>query len=377
MTGGTAGVRVVSHAAEWTPAVLAFNARVLERGGWGFYPDPECEWLPRRPDARVWREFHLAVDGSGEVRGAFALKPQPWWIDGREVMVADHQGPMSEGAVEPRWAPLALRLAREMRRLQPLLYSWGHGGDQTNMVQLLARLGWLMHATPLCVHVRRPYRFLRQSRYLRTSRSRALALDLLAWSGVGALGIAGYQHIFALAAGPGTGIEAEPFEVFGEWSDALWERCRPHYAALAVRDAAVMNALLPEGRWPPAIKLRVRHGNETIGWAAVMNTRFTDDARFGSLQVGSLIDCLAEPRHSTAVALAAKRFLVSQDVDLIVSNQAHPSWISALARCGFAVMPGRRLFAVSPALQALLQPWTTVRHGLHLTNLDGHGPHSL
>ncbi len=42
-----------------------------------------------------------------------------------------------------------------------------------------------------------------------------------------------------------------------------------------------------------------------------------------------------------------------------------------------AVLPGKRLFAASPALRAALEPWERVSCGLHLTNLDGHGPHAL
>jgi hypothetical protein len=371
-------VRIVRHAEAWRHAVIEYNERVRPRGGWTFYADPECDWLPQAANARVWREYHLAVDAGGAVRGGFALKPQPWLINGQLATVADYMGPMSEGAVEVRWRPLALRMVREMMQRQPLLYSWGHGRFPGPMVEILPRLGWLVHQTPLCVYVHRPFRFLRESRYLRTSLPRALALDALAFSGLGAAGFAAYQRGRAVGtAWAQRGVDGEEFASFESWADALWEGCRSHYAALAVRDAEIMNALLPSGRWPKAMRLRVRRAGETIGWAAVMDTQFERDERFGALRVGSVIDCLALPRDSAAVVLAAKRFLLERRVDLIVSNQSHPAWVAAFAACGFLVAPERRLFAASPALRERLQPWTEVQRGLHLTNLDGHGPHLL
>jgi hypothetical protein len=51
--------------------------------------------------------------------------------------------------------------------------------------------------------------------------------------------------------------------------------------------------------------------------------------------------------------------------------------VSAFASNGFIVAKDRRIFAASPALARQLEPWTSTRLGLHLTNLDGHGPHLL
>jgi len=42
-----------------------------------------------------------------------------------------------------------------------------------------------------------------------------------------------------------------------------------------------------------------------------------------------------------------------------------------------AVLPDKRMFAPSPALRALLEPFDETARGLHLTNMDGHGPMAL
>ena len=73
----------------------------------------------------------------------------------------------------------------------------------------------------------------------------------------------------------------------------------------------------------------------------------------------------------------AKRFLRGRGVDIICSNQSHPQWVEAFAASGFAILPARRYFAASPALQKALEPFSDTQKGLHLTNLDGHGPHGF
>jgi len=375
-------MHIVPHSPGHRDAVDAFNRRMHDAGSrWGFYTESTCDWIPNIEGRRVWREFHLAVEEDGTVRGGYALKPQPWMIAGHEQVVTDWQGPFSEGAISSRFAALGLRMVRDMLRKRPLLYSWGHGGDDEPMVRMLRTMGWLIHPTPACVYIVHPYRFLRRNRYLRSSTVRAFGLDALAASGLGWMGIK-LLHAFLAAKrrAPADmrGVQTEVVAQFGPWADSLWERCSGDYAAIAVRSADLMNALLPViGRWPTATRLRVRHAGADIGWAAVMDTQMKDDARFGSMRVGSIIDCLARPQDSATIVAAATRYLREQGVDMILSNQADPRWSAGFGANGYAVLAGKRLFAASPALRTALRPWDQVSRGLHLTNLDGHGPHGL
>ena len=86
---------------------------------------------------------------------------------------------------------------------------------------------------------------------------------------------------------------------------------------------------------------------------------------------------LADPADAGEVVFAATRFLRQRGVDIIVSNQAHPGWALGFAQNGYAVLPNKRMFAPSPALRALLEPFDETAKGLHLTNMDGHGPMAL
>ncbi len=371
-------IKIVPYTQDEVPGVVAFNARMLEgKTGWGWYENPEDDWLPTKSEGRIWREHYLAIEDEQQVRGAYALKPQQWFIRGESMIVADWQGPVSEGLLSRRYAALGLRMIRDMLKRYPLLYSWGHGGKETAMLQLLVSLKWLIHDTPFCLKVLHPFRFLRRNRYLRAQLRNRLALDLLAFSGLGWIGFKVLHWLLSLRGGRQGNIELEEVSEFGDWADDLWDRCRSAYQALGLRDAETMNAVVAKGRWPHGIRLRVRRDGQDIGWAVVLDNQLENDARFGSLRVGCVADCLAMPEDADAVIAAATRFLSNAGVDMIGSNQAHPAWIEAFARAGFLILESRRTFAVSPAFQDALSPFEDTRGGLHLTNMDGHGPHGF
>lgn len=378
-------IRIVAHERQYSEAVEAFNHRLREGGSrWGFYTHHECDWIPHREGAKVWRDFYLAVAEDGVVRGAFALKPQPWYIRGSDRTVADWQGPFSEGEISPQYAALGLRMVRDMQKKEPLLYSWGHGGRDVPILQLVRKMGWFVHGSPLMLHINNPFKFLRKNGALRRSTALRLLLDLSAFSGLGPLAISVLTSVQAARSRrrlcprlPVRPVSVSEFEFFEPWADELWESCKPHYEAIAVRDAGIMNTLLPSGKWPKAIKLKVENEGGVIGWVAVMDTSMKGDPRFGELRLGSVIDCLAAPENCFAVIEAAKKYLCDRGVDLIISNQTHSAWILGFESNGFLRIANMRFMACSPALSDALSPHETTLKGMHLTNLDGHGPHQM
>jgi len=371
-------ISVIPYTEEWIPEVVAFNERQRAAGThWGWYKTPVDEWLPARDGHKTWREHWLAVEDDQLVRGAYALKPHEWMVRGKAELVVDWQGPITEGVTNRRYNTLGLRLLREMLRRYPLLYSWGHGGLEQPMLLMLEKLGWLLHRTPFLLRVVHPFRFLRKNRLLRTSPRNRLALDALAFSGAGSIGLRALHGVRAARHSRTPQAQATPFERFEAWADAVWERVAPAYTVIASRDAATMNVLLPAGGWPGATKLRVERDGATLGWAAVLDTRMQDDRRFGTLRVGSIVDALAAPDDAEAVVGAAFRFLRARGVDVVISNQSHPAWIAGFAAHGFEAIPNRRVFAASPELQKRMAPFEEAQRGLFLTNMDGHGPMRL
>lgn len=372
-------IRIVPHGPEQRDRVEAFNTRMHAGGSpFGFYVDPVPRWIPRRAGQSAWRELWLAVEDDGAVVGAFALKPQRWLIQGREHLVADWQGPFSLGAVDGRYAALGLRLIREMGRLQPLLYSWGHGGNEEPMVRMLRKMGWLMYETPFLFRVCDPFAFLRRNAYLRQDRAKALAQDLLAFSGLGVVGLHAVHKALRARSGRRLRARAEVVPAFGGWADEVWARASPRYDAIAIRDARAMNALVPArhgtDEWPPPVRLRIEADGATLGWAVVVERPLRADPRFGDLRVGMIADYLAVPEDAGEVVRAAFGYLRDVGVDLVVANQAHPAWIAGFRDAGFVAVPDRRIFCASPELEGALAPFEQARRGLFLSNMDGHGP---
>ena len=245
-------------------------------------------------------------------------------------------------------------------------------------MRLLRSLGWKMHGMPFCLKVLRPHRFLRRNGYLRrSSRNRAI-LDVLAWSGFGSVGISLLQAALGVSRG-GARNDGVATEVarFDEWTDVLWQQHQHEYACLAVRDSSMMNSLIPSSGLQNAKRLRVDRGTTPIGWAVVHHAASTTDARFGDLSVGLISDCFGALTDAPSIIGAATDFLAKKNVDLVYSNQSHPAWVSAFERTGYLTLADRRLFACSPALTALLEPIPSWSRGLHLTNMDGHGPHGF
>jgi len=372
-------IKIVPHSIELEEAVFAFNQRMQDGGsGWGFYSRPDLNWLPKVEGAKTWREFYLALEDDTHVRGGFALKPQLWLVDGQAQWVCDWQGPFSEGAINPRYATLGLRFIRDMLKRYPLLFSNGHGGSDEPMLKLLRTLGWTLHGTPFCLYVARPFRFLRHNRYLRVSAAKRLAMDVLAYSGAGPIGIRALQLAQRVRHGArrshATAVSVDRFD---SWTDDLWDRNKSEYSCLAVRDSQMMNALIPAHGYQNAIRLRVDRDGKPIGWAIVHHKVMQNDGRFGTLHVGLISDCFSSVTDAADVINAAHEFLVNRNVDLIYSNQSHPAWVDAFRKSGYVVLEDRRFFACSPQMSQLIGPLETKAAGLHLTNMDGHGPHGF
>lgn len=372
-------IKIVPHADERRDQVESFNRRMRDAGSpWGFYVEPETRWIPKSKGGPVWRELYVAVENESSVVGGYGLKPQPWLIRGELRTVTDWQGPFSLGAIDNRYAALGLRMVRDMLKKQPLLYSWGHGGNEEPMVQMLRKMGWLMHSTPFLFRITDAFAFLRKNAYLRQDPRKALAQDILAFSGWGSLGIHALHKALRVKSLKRFTATAEVVPEFGPWADELWERVKGRYDAIAVRDAASMRALIPRehttDEWPRPTIVRVRKDGAELGWAVLVEKQLSGDHRFGDLRVGMIADYLALPEDAGEVVHAAFHQLRELGAEMVMANQAHPGWIRAFVENGFVAVEDRRIFCASPELEKALAPFEQTRRGLFLSNLDGHGP---
>jgi hypothetical protein len=362
---------------EHEPAVQEFNRRLQQSSD-----DPNLvfsktavpRWLPPSGNNSVWNEFFVAVEGQS-VRGAYGLKQEMVFIRGKGLhRVACYHHPLSEGIVDRSYASVGALLARDALARQPLLYALGMGGVERPLARMLKALGFSLTTIPFYFRVVRPSTFLREMQALRQQRWRAILMNIAAATGTGWLAIKSVQGIAKLRGRPADFVAEEVAE-FSDWADGLWDNAKNGVSLAAVRDASTLRLL-----YPPSVtstrRLRISRNGVAIGWAIIGERR--EDAKFGKMRVGSIVDCWASEENMASVVKAAtqaleKDGLEKDGVDLIVSNQSHHAWCSAFEKSGFLKGPSNFIFAASKKLTELLQPLEENRLSFHITRADGDG----
>jgi hypothetical protein len=354
---------------EHEPFVKAFNQRLRAANAdpdLSFYQRARPSWLPKIERSPLFNQYFVALD-EGTVRGGYALKYERFFGAGQgEYTVACYHHPLSEGIINRAYAAVGSLLLRDAMGREPLLYALGMGGADRPLARMLNLMGWNLHLVFFYFRVVHPYRFLRQMNALRQLPARRWLMDLGAFSGAGWAAIAAAQSAKRLLG------RIAPFEVaevdeFPAWTDPLWLEAKGAYRLASVRDHATLSRLYPP-RDQPLTKLCVSQQGKPIGWAVVGERR--KDPKYGSLRVGSIVDCWANPEDAAPVMLAATQTLERQGMDLILSNQSHQQWCRALEQCGFFQAESNFVFAISKKHSALLQGELS---DFHLNRANGDG----
>jgi hypothetical protein len=358
---------------EHEQAAREFNQRLMANGGSDdllFFTSAKPQWLAKTDVSNLYQEFFVALDGE-VVRGGYALKYQDFCLaDGTTRSIGYYHHPISEGVVDAKYATVGAMLMKDAMNRSPLLYCLGMGGYDRPLPKMLMRLGWSHFAVPFYFHVVRPNRFLREMQALRTSAPRKLAMDLASFTGAGWAAIKTMQGLRRVGSAKPVAFQVNRVEEFSDWTNALWERAKRHCALTAVRDSKTLRTLYPASE-THLTRLRVRRGEQDLGWAVVGERR--KDEKYGSLRVGSIVDCWAEPQDALAVVSVASTAAADLGMDLIVSNQSHQMWAQAFRQAGFLSSSSNFIFAAGKKLAALLDPFPENRTRFHFTRADGDG----
>jgi hypothetical protein len=354
------------------PAVKGFNDRLRAGGVFaGFLLNEHPPRADTGPEAAAIRQEQFLVVSDDEVRGGFILQRQPLWIGGVERPAANYQSPISEGLVNRAFAHVGPWMLKYALQESPLLFAVGMGSLDRPLPRMLKSMGWHVQKVPFLFHLVRPGPVLRELGPGRSSRSRRLAGRLaestgIAWLGARLLQARPKGRWRALS------LRTEPFEVWQGWTDEIWHSVRSTYALATPRTCSVLDALYPpnDQRY---LRFRFQCGADTVGWVVLLDTPMRDHQYFGNLRVGVLLDGVGRPEYLEAIAHAATELLARRGVDLVVTNQAHHTWIRALRRAGFLPGPSNYLLALSAGCMKRLDPLTENLPRIHLTRGDGDG----
>jgi len=354
-------------------SVKAFNKRLSDCVVSHKFPESETSsWLPDIDGRRIFQEYFLTFDDD-IVRGGYILKHQDFYINGKIVPIADYQLPLSEGIIDKKYRLVGVLVLMNALKRQKKLFGLGMGSYDAPIAKTLKAAHWKMYEVPFYFKVVRPFTFLREITFLRKHPVKRFILDLLAFSGVGWLFTKFYQFILKDKNFNKNSVLSEIVEGFSGWADDLWDRCKGSYFFIAVRDSEALNILYPE-KSKRFTYIKVKQNDEAIGWAVVTHRKMTNHKQFGNMHVGTIVDCLALPKHAFKVTKIAADYLEKQNVDIIVSNQCHFTWCLAAKKAGFIKGHSNFIFTSSVELSELLEPYETNLPNSFLNRGDGDGP---
>lgn len=361
--------------AEDAAEVAAFNARLAAAG------------QPHRLSVEYAFEALRAPAGSpvtltrylclvdGRVRGGVSVREQAFRVRGDAAQVAFYGYPLSEGIINPDFGMVGLMIHKEIVRRHPLLYGLGVGSLEAPVAKLMTGTGWSSQPVPFHFAVLRPRPFLRNVAYLRRRRGAGALLDLLAFSGLGDVGLGLFRLAQAMQGRKPDcrGLTVEPVESWAGWADEVWAAAAGRYTLIGDRSAAALAALYTAGH-PRMRRIRVAAGGRTLGWAVFSAAPVRGHNYFGDMTLGALIDMLAAPEDAHAVASAALSAVRAAGADVLVVNHAAAAWNAAFRRAGLLAGPTNSFLFLAPGLRKRLTPLDSFSAGFFFARGDGDGP---
>lgn len=134
---------------------------------------------------------------------------------------------------------------------------------------------------------------------------------------------------------------------FDDSYDELWQRVGPFFDATVVRDRTYLEAKY--GRCVSPLRLLAcRYDEGLYGFFILKVKQFDDDPRMGNAKVGTIVDCLFDPRNVRplqTMLTGASRVFKKEKVDAIFCTASHLLLRIVLRRNAFFELPGTLNFA--------------------------------
>lgn len=353
-------------------AIREFNARLAKAGVTFPFPVDSAELMQKEPGVDApFQTAYVLGDGSA-VRGGYILKQEQVFAAAISFPAGNYQLPLSEGIIDRKYAIVGVQLIRDALARQSRLYCLGMGSTTRPLPQMLQRLGWTISTVPFFFRVENAGNFTREIHWLRQRWAIRHLLDLSRYTGLLAAitGLARRRRRIFAARAPAE-VSVSEVATLPDEIDQLFSRLSDGYGLLCDRRAAAMRKKLPPHD-PRFSRLILRRSGVLAGWIVVSASQVRNHRQFGNMTLGCIVDGLAAPQDVDLLIVEGCKRLAAANCDLVVSNQSHPAWISALRRQGFFRGPSNFVLALSPELAAC-----AVGTLMHFTRADGDGPINL
>src|ERR1700683_1447452 len=371
------------------PSCSRFNQRLSSGGFAGQFnctandPTESTQSTTSQSPAPMAVHRFVAVDASGETRGAYQLRWQKLWLRGAEFQAASYGYPVSEGIIDKQYAMLGVAILRDAVKRCEFLYTLGSGGANGNVFRVARHSGWQMHDVPFFFRVIKGGHFVRYLPHIqRHSAARPFAKAAAA-TGLAPFSIALLQGASALARAGSSTLRLFPtFQVdevpsLAAVAGEIWSRVRGHYEFCVVRDAAHVDPAFPPAR-TDLHRLVIRRHGAPIGWAVVMTESLSRlRAYLGDVTPGLIVDAFGDPTYAREIVRAATAWLVDHNIDVVLTNTSHIKWTAAYRASGFLPFKSQYPLIVSRALVERLQNFPAIMPHSHFSRGDGDGVHYL
>ena len=128
-------------------AIESFNERMKAANSHLRLSDtPPFNPLPSSATSRLVEEAFVAVDSKGTARGGLILKHQDFLIKGERLNIAAYRRPLSEGAVDPKYAMVGFQILRQALKIQPRIFDLGMGSLDKPHPRVLIAAKWFFAA---------------------------------------------------------------------------------------------------------------------------------------------------------------------------------------------------------------------------------------
>lgn len=364
--------QVLPYKAAHEAAVRDFNAR-LRAADALLFPLPETapESNPKAAAAQIEFRHFVVVDDTGQVRGGYFIRAQPFSVRGEVCSVGHYSAPLSEGIIDRRYVAVGgLMLAHALAE-QPLLFAMGMGGAQRPLPRMLRAAGWPIVQTPFYFLVLNAQRFLRNIGPLRAKPGRRLAADILAISGLGGVVLKGAQAMRNRSRFDRR-FQPHAIQNFSGWADAIWRDTAAGYSLSAVRTAAYLGFSYPS-QGSPYYGIQLTERDAPVAWVQMLDCRPRDRSYFGDMRVAALVDGVGPAPAIPSLVHCAVEAARERNADVVISNQMHRDWTAALKSAGFWRGPSNYLLALSKDLSRLLEPLDEAIPLIHFNRGDGDG----
>ncbi len=320
---------------------------------------------------------YVLFENESSIKGGYSLKNQLFKINNSFLKIGFYCNPVSAGLFNKKYNICGLLLLNDAQKRSPDIFCLGMGSYQNSLPKLLKGLGWPFKTIPFYFKIYKPFNFLKNIMYLKNNKINYFILSFLNYSGIGWFFIKllnFFMYLFYFNFKNKIDIQVNQVNEFDGSVKSLWEKINQFYYFSAVRNEIYLNSLYSNNKF---IKLIFLQDNKVIGWSISLCTELNNHKQFGSMKLGSIVDCLSLKNYESIVIEKTSEILKKKNVDLIVSNQSHIFWRKAFTKNSFIRGPSNFIFSPSNDLSKKLNKNINNNDFFHITRADGDGPINL